>query len=141
MSGSSSFDESGSENFNLDVPLFSLFVSYKQSKSSKYSNRVDSNFETQSQYFEQNKGEAYINQAKCIVSRVEIEKNAQAQFWEGFVNGLRQLLLATKEPNDEKRRQIRVEFIKNYGTHYFSKESMYKTNKRLRFCDRLISFT
>ena len=34
--------------------------------------------------------------------QVEIEKNAQAQFWEGFVNGLRQLQLATKEPNYEK---------------------------------------
>ena len=125
VNGNSIFEESGSENSNQDIPLFpfSLFVSYQKSKSSKYKNREESDFERQRSFFQESQGEAYINQAKCLVSRVSINRGAKAYFTESFKNALRMLHIAAKNPNNDSSKKARINFIQEYGTHYFSKAS------------------
>ena len=93
MTGSNFLPESESSNSSLNVPLwpFSLFVSYKQAKSSSNSQRKESDYEIQSKYFENNNGEAYINKAKCLVYRVSINRYAKAEFTVSFVSALRHL--------------------------------------------------
>ena len=123
MSGSSIFEEMGSGSSNMNVPLWpvSWFVSYKQSYSMKYSNREKSAYEKQYTFFEGNSGEAYINQAKCLVYRVTINKDTPVVFTEAFIDGLRKLQIASSSLDNKLKIEARNAFIREYGTHYFNK--------------------
>ena len=123
MSGSNFLPESESSNSSLNVPLwpFSLFVSYKQAKSSSNSLRQESDYEKQSKYFENNNGEAYINKAKCLVYRVSINRYAKAEFTVSFVSALRHLQITAKNPDTNIRKREKINFIREFGTHYFDK--------------------
>jgi len=120
-SGNNIFEEYGSSSSSLSVPLFSLFVSYKREKSSRNSQRQESDFEKQSNFFEKNNGEAYINKAKCLVYRVSINQYAKAEFTVSFISALRQLQIAAKNPNKDISKRERINFIREFGTHYFDK--------------------
>ena len=63
----------------------------------------------------------FINKAKCLVSRVSINKYSKAEFTKSFISALRQLQIAAKNPYDENSKEERKQFIKEYGTHYFDK--------------------
>ena len=123
MSGSNIFEEYRSSSSSLNVPLwpFSLFVSYKNAKSSRQSQRQESDYEKHRQYFENNDGEAYINKAQCLVYRVSINRYAKAKFTAPFIWALRHLQIAAKNPNKDSSKRERINFIREYGTHYFDK--------------------
>ena len=120
MSGSNIFDESKLDSSSQNVPL-SPFVSYKNTKASRFSKGRESDYEKQEKYFENNNGEVYLNQAKCLVYRVSINKFAKAVFTEPFINALKQLQKAAKNPNRESSKRVRKDFIREYGTHFFDK--------------------
>ena len=122
MSGSYIFEEYRSSSSSLNVPLwpFSLFVSYKQAKSTRNSKRGESDYEKQIKYFENNNGEAYINKAKCLVYRVSINKFAKPEFTASFIGALRHLQINAKKKKISKKKAMK-NFIQEYGTHYFDK--------------------
>ena len=121
MSGSFSFSETQSMSSNSNMPFGPLlFISYKKSKSSRKSKEENSNFEVQSKFFEESNGEAYINRADCIVYRVTINPFSRPTFTDGFINALRELHYAAKNPETSHSKWIRRKFIQNYGINYFS---------------------
>ena len=122
MSGSNIFDESKLDSSSQNVPL-SPFVSYKNTKASRFSKGRESDYEKQEKYFENNNGEVYLNQAKCLVYRVSINKFAKAVFTEPFINALKQLQKAAKNPNRESSKRVRKDFIREYGTHFLTSAS------------------
>ena len=65
-------------------------------------------------------GETYMNKAECLVYKVSINTYSRPFFTNGFVNGLRSLQRASKEPHTEKSRQARIKFVEEYGTYYQS---------------------
>ena len=120
MSGAFSFSETNTESSNVNVPVLSFFVSYKETKSKSSSTSRESNYEKQKKFFASVNGEAYINRAQCIVYKVSINPFSRPVFTDGFKNALRSLQRAANNPDAERRNKIRSEFINQYGTHYQS---------------------
>ena len=118
MSGAFSFSETQTEKSNVNVPVLSFFVSYKETKSKFSSTSRESNYEKQKKFFASVNGEAYINRAQCIVYKVSINPFSRPVFTDGFKNALRSLHKAAKSSDVDYSAKIRIEFLKQYGTHY-----------------------
>ena len=120
-SGSNTFVDSGSSKTSRKISIIPFFIDYQETKSFINSYKDNSDYEKQSEYFEHQNGEVYINKAKCLVFRVSINKYAKAEFTKSFISALRQLQIAANNPYDESSKEERKQFIKEYGTHYFDK--------------------
>ena len=122
MSDAFSFSESKSQQSDKNVPVIPFLVNYKEKKSKKSSTSTSSDYKNQKKFFESVNGEAYINKAQCIVYKVSINPFSRPVFTDGFKSALRSLQRAANAKNldAEGSAQFRIEFLKQYGTHYQS---------------------
>jgi len=120
MSGSSSYFSKRSTTSSMSVPFFSLLADYKKSKTTTTTQSENSEFSKHVRYFSEMEGEAYINRAQCIVKRVRINAFSIPRFTDGFINGLRELHNASKNPDSEESKSILRKFVKSYGINYMS---------------------
>ena len=122
MSDAFSFSESKSQQSDKNVPVIPFLVNYKEKKSKKSSTSTSSDYKNQKKFFESVNGEAYINKAQCIVYKVSINPFSRPVFTDGFKSALRSLQRAANAKNldAEGSAKIRIEFLKQYGTHYQS---------------------
>jgi len=112
--------ESSSQRNSFNIPLFSLITNFASQRSSSKSTSSDSQFETETTFFEEQNGEIYYNQAKCIIFRIDVSSFSKPEFHPSFKDAMRNLNRAAKEPTKKRSKQSLKAFISEFGTHYMS---------------------
>jgi len=119
--GSFNFFSTGTKTSSFKIPLFFLLINYEKKTSETKSSSTDSSFQKDVKFFKDQGGEVYLNQAKCLVYKIEIDEFAKPVFTNGFKRAVKVL---ADEAADPKRRAKKTElrrFIGHFGTHYLSK--------------------
>jgi len=122
--GSFSSEDWSKNNSNADVWLPGLFFNAKSSSSGFRSKK--NNTETQKlwKFFSETNGEIYITEATCQMYTMEIDAFSKLEFNPGFINALRSLQHASRDPNSRLSNRIFKTFVKNFGTFYVDKVAM-----------------
>jgi len=116
--GSFSSEDWSTENENVDL----WFFKSKSSSSSLRSNNTES--QKLRKFFSETNGEIYITEATCQMYTMEIDAFSKLEFNPGFINALRGLQFASKNPNSRISNRIFKDFVKNFGTFYVDKVAM-----------------
>ena len=99
-----------------------MFWKSQSSSSSFRSN----NTETQKlrKFFSDTGGEIYITEATCQMYTMEISSFSKLEFTSDFINALRALQFASKDPNSQISNIIFKNFLKDFGSFYVDEVSM-----------------
>ena len=108
-------------SLGVDV-LFGLISNFKSTFSTTYGQNTT--FSKEKKFFNDFKGEIYLNEARCQVFTVRINK-LKPNFTEEFLSALKNLENAAKSPeSDKSRKAIKDFFTNNFGTHYLDDTDM-----------------
>ena len=120
---SGAIENSVEVGFSLGVDvLFGLISNFKSTFSTIHGQNTT--FSKEKKFFNDFKGEIYLNEARCQVFTVRINK-LKPNFTEEFLSALKNLENAAKSPeSDKSRKAIKDFFTNNFGTHYLHDTDM-----------------
>ena len=84
---------------NSKIPLFSLFLNYERQSSTNKETGRTSDYEKQTKFFEETKGEVFISERTCPVYKIDLDRSRPV-FTRGFVTGMRDLQIAARNTSD-----------------------------------------